>query len=206
VCRRWRSIVFGLPRRLYFYLVCTPKTLPSFTRFSGVTECGHLNSLHIRLESCRTLCNVKNSDWLRGPRVASSAREHHRRLLKFENCVDCDDRAYERGWNRDSHGGIIIPQHSEHGENDAKEIWSSRGQKPAGRPGRLGTPSVHCAVAHFISSNRKLPCGGGVQGRKVSRVWREGVHLLMGKVKTISDTRNGWISWLQLIGPLSESG
>ena len=31
-CQRWGGVVFGSPRHLYFYLLCTPKTLPSFTR------------------------------------------------------------------------------------------------------------------------------------------------------------------------------
>jgi hypothetical protein len=41
-------------------------------------------------------------------------------------------------------------------------VWVSRGEKPEGGLGRLGTLSVRCAV-HFIGSNRKLPCEGGVQ-------------------------------------------
>jgi len=53
-------VVFRLPCRLYFYLICTPKTLPSFTHFSGVTECGHLNSLRAHLGSCRTRCNPED--------------------------------------------------------------------------------------------------------------------------------------------------
>lgn len=40
-----------------------------------------------------------------------------------------------------------------------------------------------------MSSNRKLHCGGGVQGCKVSRDQRRGVgHLFVGGVNPMSDT------------------
>jgi hypothetical protein len=86
VCRRWRGVVFGSPRRLYF-CHCTPKTLPSFTRFSSINKMLPSNPLRIRLISCKTCCDSKDGDFLRGPRDVSSAREHHRRLLRSETVL-----------------------------------------------------------------------------------------------------------------------
>jgi hypothetical protein len=146
-----------------------PKTHPSLT---GFTECRYIIPWAYASNHAE-LANPKDGDCLIGPRDASSARMHHRRLLKIENTVGPGDGAQG--------GGTAVTEILGAASSSPNVVGTAKITANKGHDSVFKGKEAwvrHIVLLHTISSNRKLPSGGGVQGCKVRHVRSKGVDHL----------------------------